>query len=46
MTTLPDPVELYPDVAAMGSLAAALRAVAAAKGIVLGEVLTHAEQPL
>lgn len=30
----------------MGSLAAALRAVAAAKGLVLGQVITHAEKPL
>jgi hypothetical protein len=46
VTTFPDPADLYPDVAAKGSLATALQAVAAEQGIVLGEVVTHERQPL
>lgn len=46
MTAHPDPADLYPDVAAHGSLAAALLAVAAEHGIVLGEVTANGRQPL
>ncbi|WP_238011395.1 DUF6193 family natural product biosynthesis protein [Dactylosporangium sp. AC04546] len=46
MTTFPDPADLYPDVAAMGSLAAALQAVAVDRGLSLGEVVVHQREPL
>ncbi|MBC6461452.1 DUF6193 family natural product biosynthesis protein [Actinomadura sp. HBU206391] len=46
MTTFPDPAELYPDVAAKGSLAAALQDVAEEQGLVLGDVVSDERQPL
>jgi hypothetical protein len=46
VTRYPDPTELYPDVAAKGSLAAALEAVAVEHGLVLGEVVPNDMQPL
>jgi Family of unknown function (DUF6193) len=44
--TYPDPADLYPDVAASGSLAAALEAVAAEHGLMLGEIESNERQPL
>ncbi|GGQ87345.1 DUF6193 family natural product biosynthesis protein [Couchioplanes azureus] len=46
MTSYPDPADLYPDVAAMGSLAAALQAAAAEHGLSLGQVVADERQPL
>lgn len=46
VTTFPDPVDLYPDVAGVGSLAAALQAVAVQRGLSLGEVRANVEEPL
>jgi hypothetical protein len=46
VTEFPDPAELYPEVAALGSLAAALRASAADLGLSLGEVTADEKQPL
>ena len=42
----PDPAELYPDVAAAGSLAAALQLIAAERGLDLGQVAAGEQQPL
>jgi hypothetical protein len=42
----PDPAGLYPDVAAIGSLAAALQAVAAERGLELGQVVAGQKRPL
>ena len=44
--TFPDPADLYSEVAAKSSLAAALQAVAAELGFVLGEVVANEEEPL
>jgi hypothetical protein len=46
MPPSPDPAELYPDVAAQASLAAALQAVAAEHGLSLGDVIVNERQPL
>ncbi|WP_068924075.1 DUF6193 family natural product biosynthesis protein [Planobispora rosea] len=46
MTTFPDPADLYPDVAAKGSLAAALQEVAKEHGFVLGAAAADDTQPL
>jgi hypothetical protein len=42
----PDPAELYPDVAAIGSLAAALQVVAAERGLELGQVVAGEKRPI
>jgi hypothetical protein len=46
VTTFPDPAVLYPDVAAAGSLAAALQAAAEERGLMLGEVTANRKDPL
>jgi hypothetical protein len=46
VTTFPDPADLYPDVAALGSLAAALLKAATKQGFELGAVTAHERQPL
>jgi hypothetical protein len=46
VTRLTDPVDLYPDVAARGGLAAALLAVADERGLSLGEVQTSSTDML
>jgi hypothetical protein len=46
VTKFAGPAELYPDVAAIGSLAAALQAVAAERGLELGQVVANEKQPL
>ncbi|MEV0644445.1 DUF6193 family natural product biosynthesis protein [Phytomonospora sp. NPDC050363] len=46
MTTYPDPAELFPDVAALGSLAAALRKIAAEHGLELGDVRANERSPI
>jgi len=42
----PDPAELYPEVAAAGSLAAALQAAAVAQGLEIGHPIADEKQPL
>ncbi|MEV0649925.1 DUF6193 family natural product biosynthesis protein [Phytomonospora sp. NPDC050363] len=46
MTTLPEQSELYPDVLALGSLAAALQKVAVENGLELGDVEASQSMPL
>jgi hypothetical protein len=42
----PDPAELYPEVAAVGSLAAALQVVAAEQGLEIGQPMANEKQSL
>lgn len=46
MTEFPDPADLYPDIVAKGSLAAAIEASAAVSGVALDGAVANAKKPL